>query len=129
MTVLRPISRRELNDSQNFADMTSYVENIPRASNSTPVELDTAANTVDARAKNHGALICELDVMRASVIGRVQVVRVRREFSREGIDTLDKGRDAEGLAVCADLTLSRANERCNVEVSEAHALGLVHQLL
>ena len=108
--------------------MTSYAENIPRASNSTPVELNTAANTVDARTKNHGTLIRELNVMRAGVVGRVQVVRVCRELSRESIDTLDEGRYAERLAIGANSIFLRGNEVGNVRVREALAFGTLQEL-
>lgn len=60
---------------------------------------------------------------------RVEVVRVRRVFSSQSIDTFDEGGDAKGLAVSADDVLRRADEVSNLTIGEARAFSPLHEFV
>ena len=66
------------------------------------VELDALADAVRACAENHCTLLgLGSDLALASVISLVVVGRLARRFSRAGVDRLERGNDAERLAVGA----------------------------
>ena len=68
----------------------------------TVVELDALADAVRTCAENHRALFgLRRDLALTGVVGLVVVGRLARRFSRAGVDRLERGDDAERLAVRA----------------------------
>ena len=66
------------------------------------VELDALADAVRACAENHRALLgLGSDLALACVVGLVVVGRLARRFGSAGVDRLERGDDAERLAVGA----------------------------
>jgi len=96
---------------------------------SAPIELDGATDTVHTATQDESAMVIESDIVGGCVVGCVQVVGVRGEFSRQGINLLDPRGDAEGLAASANLVLRAANQERDLLVREAELLGLQHSLL
>lgn len=76
-------------------------------------------------------MLVELDIVLGSIVRRVEVVGVRGVLGSERVDALDKGRDAERLAVRAHgvLRRRRVEKVRDLSVREAHALGLLHQVV
>ena len=89
-----------------------------------PIELDGATDTIDTAAEDNGALVFEGDVVRRSVVRRVQVVGVGGEFGSQGIDLLDPGTDVEAQSLRADLVLGAVDGVGDLSVRETEFLGL-----
>lgn len=106
-----------------------HIPQLPCARHCTPIELDTASDPVHARAKYHGTVLIKLDIVLGRVIRCVEVVRVRGIFRRERVDALDEGRNAQGLAVCADGVLRSAYAVGDLGVGEAHAFSGLHEFV
>lgn len=68
------------------------------AAHSTPVELDTGADAVDARAKHQDVGRSEVEVMGGAPVRQVQVIGLRRPFGRNRVDLFHRWADAQFLA-------------------------------
>ena len=94
------------------------------------VELDALADAVRACAEDHRALLgLRRDLALAGVVGLVVVGRLARRFCRAGVDRLERGDDAERLAVGAHGKLVGAGQVRDLHVGEAEALSAAHVLL
>lgn len=61
-------------------------------------------------------MLIEVDVVLGRVVRRIEIVRMRGVLSRERIDALDEGRDAERLAVSTDSELFGCDQFGDVSV-------------
>ena len=69
-----------------------------------------------------------LEVVLHAVVGRVEVIGLRRILRGEGVDALETGADPLGLAADANGGLARADELAQAGVGEAQPLGLEEEL-
>lgn len=107
----------------------AHVAKLPGASDSAPIELDTATDTINATSKNHGSVFVEFNIMLRSVVRCVQVVGVCRIFSGKSVNTLHEWRNSEGLAVGTNNVLGGVDYVGNLIIGEAHTLGTLHELV
>jgi hypothetical protein len=108
--------------------LLAHLADSARASDSTPIELDRASDTVNTRAKDHSSVLIELKVVRGRVVGRVQVVGVSGVLGSKGVDTLDERGHAKRLAVRTDGSFSLTGKDRNLRVGETSLLGSEHEL-
>ena len=73
-------------------------------------------------------MFVKLDVMLGSVVGSVQIVRVRRVFGGESINTFHKRRNAESFAMSTDCVFGGAGQVGNLLIGETHLLGTLHKV-
>ena len=74
-------------------------------------------------------MVIKGDIMRRSVVGGVEIIRVRRELSRKGIDFLDPRSDPEALPAGSYLTLGGLGIHGDLLVRETLLLCLEHKLV
>ncbi|OPZ81752.1 MAG: hypothetical protein BWY77_00499 [bacterium ADurb.Bin431] len=94
-----------------------------------PVEFDGAADAVGPAAQHHHRVAgVEGDIVLLAVVGQIEIVGLGRVFSGEGVDLLDAGGQAIGLAELADLLLALPECAADLGVGKAQLLGLKHDV-
>jgi hypothetical protein len=76
-----------------------------RGVNSTPIELDRAANAVDTAPQYDDAVVVECHIVGTRVVRRVEVVGISGELRRKRVNFLDPRPDAEALPASSNLVL------------------------
>ena len=123
------ISRDGLRVVVDHDSLLAHVAELASAGNGAPVELDTAADAVDTTAKNHSALVVELDVVGGGIVGGIEVVGMGGVFSGKSVDTLNEGGNAERLPVSTDDEFFAGDEVGDLTVRETLALGTLHEFV
>ena len=107
----------------------AHLTELARARDRAPIELDTAANTIDTASQNHSTVIVEFNIVFRRVVSRVEVVGVGRVFGSKSVNTLNEGGDTEGFTVSTDSIFLGRDKVGDVGVRETHAFGMLHQLV
>mmetsp|Transcript_12334 Transcript_12334/g.25097 ORF Transcript_12334/g.25097 Transcript_12334/m.25097 type:complete len:618 (+) Transcript_12334:774-2627(+) len=92
------------------------------ARNGAPVELNRASDAVCPRTEDDGAASLDVNVVFLAMVSHVQVVRLGRVFSGEGVNLLGERHDTEALTEGPNFHLSRVGELGDLLVAETELL-------
>lgn len=122
------IGRDSLGVVINHDGLLALSSDCPGTGNGTPIEFDTAADSVDTTSEDHGTVLVELDVVLSSVVGSVKVVGVSRELGSQGVNSLDEGRDLVSLSNLSDFSLGSLGQLGDLFIRESSSLGGHHDV-
>jgi hypothetical protein len=97
-------ARKRLADYKHHSLLAELVQR-HRGVNSTPIELDRAANAVDTAPQYDDAVVVECHIVGTRVVRRVEVVGISGELRRKRVNFLDPRPDAEALPASSNLVL------------------------
>lgn len=122
------IGRHSLRVVVDHNGLLALGSNCSRTGDGTPIEFDTAADSVNTTPENHGSVLVKLDVVLGSVVGGVQVVGVSGEFSSQGVDSLDEGGDLVSLSDLSYFSFGSLGQLGDLLVGESGSLGGHHDV-
>ncbi|KAI6760251.1 hypothetical protein HG531_013452 [Fusarium graminearum] len=104
--------------------LLSHLSKSPGSTDSTPIELNGATDSVNTTAKDNSTIVLEGDIVSRAIVGGVEVVGVGREFGGKGVNLLNPGVDSKAETVGTNLVFGTLDGVGNLSVGETHLLGL-----
>src|ERR1700685_2439423 len=80
----------------------AHVPQLPRTSDRTPIELDTAPNAINTTTKHHCSMLLEFNIMFRRIVGGIEIVRMGGIFGGKSVNPLDEGCDSKRFTVSTD---------------------------